>query len=194
MQPLEFIKDLAKDAKKAPKSNSYKQVSAELIEVEKDVTKSMLDYFLNNVILIFEGFLTLFQNFVPTIHVVYDSICHNLIKVMRRCLKASSLSGKYDKELTGTIIPCQDVKLQLSESELNIVQSTRTTELGEIKVCHSWHSIALLSHSHTYTDKVLPKQHTLARSWLPQTHKKGMENNSSCKFQPQLDASSVQDK
>jgi len=46
--------------KKASKSNSYKQASAMLIEVENDVTKAILEYF--------EGFLTLFQNFGPTFH------------------------------------------------------------------------------------------------------------------------------
>jgi len=70
----EFIKDLAKDDKKVAKSNSYKQGSAIVIEVEKDVTKGMLEYFLNNVIPIFGGFLTSFQNSGPTIHIVYDKL------------------------------------------------------------------------------------------------------------------------
>jgi len=51
---------LAKDDKKAPKSNSYKQASAILIDVEKDVTKGILEYVLNNAIPIFEGYLILF--------------------------------------------------------------------------------------------------------------------------------------
>jgi len=49
----EFMKELAKDGKKAPKSNSYNSVSAMLIEVEKDVTKSTLESFLNIVIPMF---------------------------------------------------------------------------------------------------------------------------------------------
>jgi len=47
-----------------------------LIGVEKDMTKAMWEYFLNNVIPIFEGFVTLFQNSGPTFHLVYDSICY----------------------------------------------------------------------------------------------------------------------
>jgi len=60
-----------------------------LTEVEKDVTKATLEYLLNNVIPIFEGFLTLFENSGPIIHMVYDGIYYNLIKAMRRFLKAS---------------------------------------------------------------------------------------------------------
>ena len=44
-----------------------------LIKVEKDLTKGTLGYILNNVILIFEGFLTLFQNSGATIHMVNKS-------------------------------------------------------------------------------------------------------------------------
>jgi len=36
---------MEKDDKKASHSNSYKQKSAMMIEVEKDVTKTMLEYF-----------------------------------------------------------------------------------------------------------------------------------------------------
>jgi len=68
------------------------------------------------------------------------------------------VASKYDKDLS--IIPHQDVKLQLSDRELNIVQDTRITEVGETKVYPSWHSIVLSGHSHTYADKVSPKQHT----------------------------------
>jgi len=53
----EFIKDLAKEDNKSPKSNSQKQVSVMLIVVEKDVTKATLEYILNNFIPTFEGFL-----------------------------------------------------------------------------------------------------------------------------------------
>jgi len=69
-------------------SNSFR-----LIEVEK-VTKATLEYFVKNIL---EGFLTLFHNSGSTIHLVYGSICHNLIKVMRRFTKARSLDWKYEK-------------------------------------------------------------------------------------------------
>ena len=53
---------------------------------------------------------------------VYESICHNLLKVMRRLIKASSLDDKYDKELT--IIPYQNFKLQLSDSDWTLAIET----------------------------------------------------------------------
>jgi len=46
----ELIRVLAKDDKKASRTNCYKQASAMLIGVEKDVTKATLEYFFNNVI------------------------------------------------------------------------------------------------------------------------------------------------
>jgi len=39
------------------------------------------------------------------------------------------LNGKYDKERT--IIPRQDVKLQLFDNEVNIGRGTKTTEVEE---------------------------------------------------------------
>ncbi len=118
----EFIKTLAKDDKKAPKSINYKRASTMLTETEKDMTKVMLE-FLSNTVPIFEEFLTHFQRSGPTIHIVYDSMCQNLLKTMRRFLKGSSLEGKYGVELVD--IPCSDVKLQLSYSELNIGDHTQ---------------------------------------------------------------------
>ena len=91
----EFIKDFAKDDKEAAKSSSYKRACAMFIGVKKDVTKATLD-FVNTVIPIFEGFFTLFQKTSPTIHMFYDSICHNLIKVMNRFIKPILFDGKYD--------------------------------------------------------------------------------------------------
>jgi len=72
-----------------------------------------------------------------------------------------------------TIILCQNVKLQLSDSELNIVQGIRTTEVEETKAFSSWQLIVLSSHRHIYADKVAPE-----RPWLPQPPQKGTENNS----------------
>ena len=63
----QFIKDLGKNEKTAPKSINYKRVAAMLTGVEKDVTKVLLE-FLRNVFPLFEEFLTLFQKSSPTIH------------------------------------------------------------------------------------------------------------------------------
>ena len=52
-----------------------------LTGTEKDTTKMLLE-FLNNTIPVFEEFLTLFQKSDPTVHIVYDSMCQNHLKVM----------------------------------------------------------------------------------------------------------------
>jgi len=72
------------------------------------------------------------------------------------------------------------VKLQISDSKLNIVQGTRTTKVGETRVSSSWHLIVLSSHSHTYADKV-PLNNTLLRDLsCLSPPKKGRENNGYC--------------
>ena len=93
-----------------------------LTEVEKDVTKVLLE-FLRNVVPLFEEFLTLFQKSSPTIHLVYDIMCLTLLKVMRRFLKPTALEGKYGAALGS--VSCVDVKLQLGDNELVIGDQTR---------------------------------------------------------------------
>ena len=88
-----------------------------LTGVEKDVTKVLLE-FLRNVFPLFEEFLTLFQKSSPTIHLVYDSMCLTLLKVMRRFLKPTALKGKYGAALGS--VSCEDVTLQLGDNELVI--------------------------------------------------------------------------
>ena len=112
----QFIKDLGKNEKTAPKSINYKRVAAMLTGVEKDVTKVLLE-FLRNVFPLFEEFLTLFQKSPPTIHLAYDSMCLTLLKVMRRFLKPTALEGKYGAALGS--VSCVDVKLQLGYNETN---------------------------------------------------------------------------
>lgn len=118
----QFIKDLGKDEKTAPKSVNYKRVAAMLTAGEKDVTKVLLE-FLKNTLPLFEEFLTLFQRSTPTIHLVYDSMCLTLLKVMRRFLKPTVLEGKYGASLSS--VSCEDVKLQLTDNELSIGDQTR---------------------------------------------------------------------
>ena len=61
---------------------------------DKDVTKVLVE-FLKVTSSLFQEFLTVFHKSTPTIHLVYDSMCLNLLKVMRRFLKPTALEGKY---------------------------------------------------------------------------------------------------
>ena len=196
----EFIKLLSEDEKKAPKSVNYKRASAMLTGIEKDNTKAMLE-FLNNTVPIFQGFLTQFQKSGPTVHILYDSMCQNLLKVLRRFMKARSLEGKYGSELAE--IPCNDVKVQLSDSELNIGDDTRKA-LGKLKTekqklvflgIRSYYA-AIASHMQTK----LPLSNTLLRDLgcLNPTKRTKQSTvvsiqNLSRKLQPQIDASILQD-
>ena len=100
-----------------------------LTGTEKDTTKMLLEFF-NNTVPVFEEFLTLFQKSGPTVHIVYDSMCQNLLKDMQRFMKGQLLEGNYGTGLVD--IPRSDVKLQLSDSELNIGDGTRRA-LGKLK-------------------------------------------------------------
>ena len=81
-----FVMELAKDSARSPKSAHYKRVYMMLGTKEKDVTRLTLE-FLNDIIPVFEKFLLPVQKSSPVIHVVYDSLCDILLKLMRRFLK-----------------------------------------------------------------------------------------------------------
>ena len=118
----QFIRDLGKNEKTAPRSINYKRVAAMLAEGEKDATKVPLE-FLKSTSPLFEEFLTLLQKSTPTIHLVYDSMCLTLLKVLRSFLKPTALEGKYGATLGS--VSCEDVKLQLTDNELVIGDQTR---------------------------------------------------------------------
>ena len=118
----QFIRDLGKNEKTAPKSINYKRVAAMLTAGEKDATKVLLE-FLKSTFPLFEEFLTLFQKSTPTIHLAYDSMCLTLLKVMRRFLKPTALEGKFGATLRS--VSFEDVKLQLTDNELVIGDQTR---------------------------------------------------------------------
>ena len=127
----EFINIMGKDEKKAPKSINFKRAASMLTGVEKDVTKTTLE-FLNSVIPLFESFLTLFQRSGPTIHMVYDSMCQTLLKVMRRYLRTSVLEGKYGSELATIPSASGDISAQVKDKD--IVMGDKTKEaLGLLK-------------------------------------------------------------
>ena len=117
-----FVTELAKDPKTAPKSVNYKRVYMLLGTKEKSVTRVMLK-FLCNVIPLFEQFLLLHQKSSPVVHMLYDSMCDILAKLMRRFLKPQVLEKKYGVDLAG--IECRDLKLQLADRDIVIGDNTR---------------------------------------------------------------------
>ena len=89
---------------------------------EKAVTRVSVE-FLHNCISVFEQFLLLFQKSAPVIHILYDSLCGVLMKLMRRFIQTTVLENVVGSELTK--VNCKDVKLQLSDKDLNLGSSTR---------------------------------------------------------------------
>lgn len=151
---------------------------------------------------LFKEFLTLFQKSTPTIHLVYDSICLTLLKVMRRFLKPTALEGKYGATLRS--VSCEDVKLQLTDNELVKGDLTRKalTCLNPAK-----QRLAILSIRAFYVTTVshlqsrLPLGNKLSRDLrcLNPLKRHGKSTDSSIQnlsknFQPQLDVSSVLEK
>ena len=118
----QFVNDLSKDTKKVPKSINYKRVYMLLGTKEKAITKVNLEFF-NSVVPLFEQFLLLFQKSSPTIHILYDSICDVLAKLMRRFMKMAALEKKYGSELAS--IECKDVSLQLADKDVVIGDRAR---------------------------------------------------------------------
>ena len=119
---LQFVKDLAKKPKTAPRSVNYRRVAAMLAPGEKETTKAHLE-FLKNVIHIFEEFLTLFQRSTPTIHLVYDMMCRTLIKLMCRFLKSDTVKSKWRSDLPK--LPCDHVGEQLNDADVAIGDRAR---------------------------------------------------------------------
>ena len=109
----QFVTDLAKD---------FKRVNMMLNAKEKMVTRVLLE-FLNDVIPVFEQFLLLFQRASPVIHIMYDSMCDILVRLLRRFMKGQPVEKRYGSDLTS--IECQDVKLQLPDKSIVIGKGAR---------------------------------------------------------------------
>ena len=88
---------------------------------EKMVTRVLLE-FLNDVIRVFEQFLLLFQRASPVIHIMYDSVCDILVRLLR-FMKGQAVEKWYGSDLTS--IECQDVKLQLPDKSIVIGKGAR---------------------------------------------------------------------
>ena len=118
----QFVTDLSKDPKKLPRSVNFKRVHMMLNAKEKMVTRVLLE-FLNDVIPVFEQFLLLFQRASPVIHIMYDSMCDILVRLLRRFMKGQAVEKRYGSDLTS--IECQDVKLQLPDKNIVIGKGGR---------------------------------------------------------------------
>ena len=115
-----FVHDLAsRDAKNVPKSVNFKRVSAMLAPKERIVTRCWLE-FLADILPLFENFLELFQRSQPNVHIVYDSMCELLLKVLNRLLKTVDSRGR---ELVS--VDCKDTKNQLDDQHLMIGDAAR---------------------------------------------------------------------
>ena len=112
-----FVTELSKDPKKVPKSINYKCVYMLLGTKDKVITKVTLQ-FLDSVIPLFEQFLLLFQRSTPVVHVLYDSMCDLIAKLMRRFMKTEATERKYGLDLA--TIKCKDVTWQLADKDVVI--------------------------------------------------------------------------
>ena len=118
----QLVTDLAKDPKKLARSINFKRVHMMLNAKEKMVTRVLLE-FLNDVIPLFEQFLLLFQRASPVIHIMCDSMCDILVRLLRRLMKGLAVEKRYGSDLTS--IECQDVKLQLPDKSVVIGKGAR---------------------------------------------------------------------
>ena len=116
-----FVIELSKDPKKVPKSINYKRVYMLLGTKDKVITKVTLQ-FLNSVIPLFEQFLLLFQRSTPVVHVLYDSMCDLIAKLMGGFMKTEATERKYGLDLA--TIKCKDVTWQLADKDVVIGDRT----------------------------------------------------------------------
>lgn len=117
-----FIIDLGKDTKSMPKSVNFQRLNNLLGTRQKRLTKVKLE-FLKNLTPVFEKFMLMFQKCSPVIHILYDSMCDMLMKLMKRFVKPSCLRDRYGAGLGS--VDCKRVKNQLSDKELALGSDTR---------------------------------------------------------------------
>ena len=119
---MQFVTELSKDQKKTPKSSSFKRIYSLLGTNDKGMTKACLE-FLSDVVPVFEQVLLIFHKNSPVVHILYDTLCESLLKLLRRFMKPDAVEGKYGSELV--TIDCKDIKLRLQEDDLVIGTRTR---------------------------------------------------------------------
>jgi hypothetical protein len=111
--------------------------------------------FLNDIGPVFEEFLLLFQKATPVIHIMYDSICRILMKLMRRFMKMHALEKKYGAHLAS--VESKNVELQLSDKDIVIGSATRTA-LAELNCDQQRHCmLGIRSFFHTTVSQLQQK-------------------------------------
>ena len=196
----QFVTELSKDPKKIPKSSNFKRIYSLLGMNEKGSTRACLE-FLSDVVPVFEQVLLIFQKNSPVVHILYDTLCESLLKLLRRFMQADAVGRKYGSELV--TIDCKDVKLQLQEDDLVIGTRTRKA-LKKLTSDQQKHLIlGVRSFYRTATSKLQDKL-PLKNSFLQQLGclkplKKSMESTVDSilslagRFQPKLSGSQVVD-
>ena len=167
---------------------------------EKDVTRVTLE-FLNAIIPVFEKFLLPFQKSSLVIHVVYDSFCDILLKLMRRFLKPQATEEKYGAE--DASIECTNTKLQLADKEMVIGDGPWKTlnALQAEKQKRSMLGMRLFfSTATSYLQQKLPLSNELLRQLGCLNPKKRDRKSTvasiesiTCVLQPKVNASEVVD-
>ena len=195
-----FVEEIGKDDKTKPKSFSFKHVALAVNGKDKCVTEVMLA-FLHNITPIFEDFLTVFQKNSPMVHVLYDNMCHTLLKLMRRFLKPKAIAEKYGSTLT--LIDCKDTNNQLTDRDIVIGETTRNalkplTPEKQRYVMLGIRSFYKAAISHLQT--ALPFNNELLRALSCMNPKKRTAQSSQVwiqtmakKLQPHIDVSKVLD-
>ena len=117
----DFVKQLGKDEKSAPKSSNYRRVRSMLGSETQKVTKVQLE-FIKGCVPVFEEFLTLFQKNEPTIHLLYSSMCSTLLKLLLRFIKPEVVDGKHGRDLASI---STNSNHQLTDKDLDIGDGTR---------------------------------------------------------------------
>ena len=103
-----FVVEVMEDSKKVPKSVNFKTVHMMLATKEKASTRVSLE-FLSDIVPMFEQLLLVFQKASPVVHIMYDSLCDILLKLMRRFMKEHAIEKRYGCDLAS--VECKDVKL-----------------------------------------------------------------------------------
>ena len=117
-----FVSELAADSKKVPKSVNFRRINSMLGAGEKARTKVLLEFF-SACTPVFEQFLLLFQKSTPVTHLLYDSICDLLKRIMRRFMKSEALENVEGSSLAE--LNCKDASLQLEDKDVVIGDSTK---------------------------------------------------------------------
>ena len=83
----------------------------------------------------------------PIVHILYDSLCCILLKLLRRIMVRSAIDKKYGCDLAS--IECKDIELQLSDKDIVIGVDTRKAlkDLSHDQQKYARNTVLLQYHS-----------------------------------------------